>query len=341
MALEADSWRLFGLDLRALPRAWRRGWDEARHWPTFAWLSPQEPVRVLLPDGGEALRLGASATAAPPRAAARAEAVVLPDSMVLVRELVLPRLTDEDAREALALDVRAASPFPPEQTAWGWHARPAGDRLVVRVALAARAHVAACLERSRARLQGGEPEVWADGEAPVVLQGYGEGARAARRVRERRRIAAALAGATVLALALATTPVLQARERLLEAQARLAAMEAESARVIAARDALAQANERARALRAHLRERPDALHLLETLTVALPDAAYLTRLEIQGRQVRLSGQADNASELMDTLGARRALFRDVRAPFPISRAAGADKESFTIEFVLAGEDGAP
>ena len=338
MALEADNWRLFGLDLRSLPRVWRKGWDEALGWPAFAWLSPQEPVRVLLPDGAEVLRLGASASPASPAAAARTLAVVLPDSAVLIRELVLPPLGRGELHDALGLEVAAVSPFPPEQTAWGWRAEALGDRLRVRLALAARAHVAAHLARLDERLGGTEPEVWADAASPIVLNGYAEAARGARCAGERRRIVAMLATSAILLLALAATPVLQARQRLVDAQARYAQVEAETAGLVAARNTLALANELARAVSAHLAERPDILPLIETLTATLPDDAYLTRLEIDGRKVRIAGQAGNASQLMDMLGARPAEFREVRAPSPISRATGADKESFVIEFVLAARD---
>jgi general secretion pathway protein L len=338
MALEADNWRLFGVDLQALPRLWRKGWDEALGWPAFAWLSPQEPVRVLLPDGDEVLRLGASASPASPAAAARTLAVVLPDSAVLIRELVLPPLARGELREALGLEVAAVSPFPPEQAAWGWRAEAQGDRLRVRLALAARAHVAAHLERLGERLGGAQPEVWADAASPIVLNGYAEAARGARLAGARRRIVAVLATTTVLILALAATPILQTRQRLLDAQTRYAQVETETAGLVAARNTLALANERARAVRAHLAERPDVLQLIETLTATLPDDAYLTRLEIDGRKVRIAGQAGNASQLMNMLGARPAEFREVRAPSPISRVIGADKESFVIEFVLAAKE---
>jgi len=335
MASEADNWQFFGLDLRPLLRTWRRGWEEARLWPAFAWLSPEVPVRAILPDGKESLRLGASADLAPDDAPVRAVAVVLPDSSVLIRRLVLPALTGRELRNALALEVAAASPFAPQNTAWGWHALRQGDRLFVRLAIAAQGHIEACIERVRERVTSMEPEVWADANAPIVLQGYGESVRAARTVRERKRILVAASAGIALVLALAATPVLQARQRLADAEARYATLQTETRDVVAAYEALSKARERARALQGHLRERPDVLQVIESLSSTLPEDAYLTRLEINGRKIRITGQADNASALMDTLNDRPAEFREVRAPFPISRSAGAAKESFTLEFTMA------
>ncbi len=323
-----------GIDagLRTLVRAWRLGWEEARQWPAFAWTSPAEPVRVVLPDGSETVRLGPDAVPAPEGATPRAVAVVLPDDLVLVRELSLPRLTAGELREALALDLATASPFAPEDTVWGWRSRIADGRLAVRLALASRAHVADRLAQEGHRLGGAEPEVWADAEAPVVLGGYGEPARLGRLARERTRIAGAAAIAALLVLALAATPLLQAEQR-------LARLEAEVAELVAVHDALLRRGERARALRTELAARADPLRLFETLSVALPDDAWLTRLELDGRQVRMAGQASDAARLMDKLGARPAEFREMRAPAPISRDPGADTDSFALEFVLAPPEG--
>ena len=340
MAFEAGSWRLFGFDLLSLREALRSGWEDALQWPALAWFSPNEPVRVLLPDGGELLRLGTTAQPAPGDATPRAVAVVLPEADVLVRELSLPRLSGDELRQALALEVAALSPFPPDQVAWGWRADPQGTRLRVRLAMAARAHVAAYLELQRDRLAGAEPEVWADADAPVVIGGYAEGARALRLGRQRRRILGAMGVAALLLVALAATPVLQARQRVFDAQAKYEALAAETAGLVAARNELSRANQRAGSVSAYLHERPDIPKLIEVLTMTLPDDAFLARLEVQGRKVRMVGQAGNASQLMTSLGAPGSDFRDVRAPSPISRVGGSGRESFVIEFVLAGAEGA-
>lgn len=339
MRFEARSWTLFGLDLPDFGRRWRNGWEEALRWSAFAWLSPEEPVRVLFPDGGEAVCLGPGLAPAPPGAVPRAVAVVLPESDALVRELALPRLTDGELRDALALEVAAINPFPPDQAVWGWRAEPEDDRLRVRLALAARREVDAHLEREVDRIAGAAVEVWAEGGTPVVLQGFAEHRRAARIVARRRQILAALVAALVLLFVLAATPVLQAGQRAVEAQARYEALKDDTADVTAARSELATANDRVRALRALVAERLDAAWLIETLSRILPDDAFLTRLEVRGRQVRITGQAANASQLMDALSAAGP-FRDVRAPSPISRPVGADRESFVIELVVADEGAA-
>ena len=341
MALEVNNLSLFGLDLRSFGRVWRNGWYEALQWPAFAWLSPSETVRVVLPDGSEVLRQGVSARPARHPGGTRAVAVVVPDDSILVRELVLPRLAIGELQQALALEVAAVSPFSVDDTVWGWSAESSETRTKVRLALAARKHVDAAIESVRLSVASAEPEVWALADAPILLQGYGEHARL-KRVREARgRMLWALVGAVVLAIGAASVPAWQARARVFDAQMHYEQLESQVAGLIAARAALTTGNERARALRAHVSEHQDIPLLLEILTRTLSDDVFLSRLEVKGRQVRIVGQASNASQLMNALGAQASPFRDVRAPSPISRAAGSDKENFVIEFVVPVEGTQP
>lgn len=335
MALEAGNLSLFGFDLRRIGQLWRNGWNEAFRWPALAWLSPPEAVRVLLPGGGEVLRLGASARSAPVDAKPTSVAVVLPEESVLLRELRLPPLAGDELAQAVEFEVLAVSPFPQEQTAWGFDAQAGAGQVQVRLALAAQAHVVSALESAQPRASADQPEVWADAADPIVLRGFGESLRFRRERAARRRILLALGGLVFLLMALAATPVLQARQQVFDAQRRYGGLEGDVAEVVAARNALVVGTERIQAIRTHLAEHPDLPVVLERLTELLPDDAFLTRLEVQGRQVRIVGQARDAAQLMRTLGTPESPFRNVRAPSPISRAGRSDKENFVIEFVVA------
>ncbi|MGD9945818.1 MAG: PilN domain-containing protein [Burkholderiaceae bacterium] len=336
MALELRNTSLFGLDLGGLWGRFRSGWAEALRWPVFAWLSPDEPVRVLLPDGSERVVRGTSAR--PASGSARAVAVVLPDDLVLLRELSLPPLPESELQQAIELDIAASSPFPVDQLAWGWQIDAIDDAAIrCRVALASPAHIDAYLAEQRPRLGETVPELWASEQAPIVFRGYGERPRQ-KRLRQRRwGIVGMLVLVALLAIGLAATPLLQLRERVFDARARFEQLRAQAGPVVAARDSLVRANERARAIQERSKHSIDLGRLIETVTQLLPDGAYLTRLEVQGRQVKIAGFADNASALMETLGTHRE-FREVRAPSAITRQGSTGKESFTIEFVIAAAD---
>jgi general secretion pathway protein L len=340
MALTFDrhSLRLFGIDLAAAPAYLREGWADALRWPALRWLTPDEPVRVIHADGSESVRQGVSARriAAPPRV--RFVAVELPEDDLLRRTLVLPRLSEADLRQAVELDVNAASPFPPEDLAWG-HEVDSGEGVRIDIALTSKPLIARRLELLKPRLGDAVPEVWAGGERPIVIPGYGEVARQARRRRLRLALFGLLAVTGLLLGALAVTPTLQLRERALDAIGRHEALEREVQPQAQMREELARIGEQVALLTRATEKRLDVVALIEEVTRQLPDDAWLTRLEISSDTVRIAGMADNAAQLLQTLGTIPA-FRDVRAPGGISKAPAGGKEGFTIEFRF-GEGKAP
>lgn len=336
MAFEAGNFNLFGLDLARGWEAFAAGWSEALRWKWFSWLSPHQSVRLLCPDGTTAWRKGASASAAPAGNRASPVAVLLPDDIVLYRELVLPDLLPEDVIKAAALDVDLNSPFPPTELAWGLQSSPTDDGARrIRIALASRRHIAGYLESRH--VDASEVEIWAGEGEPVVLVGYRESVRERALARRRGYVLAALGMLIVLLLALAAVPWYVQRSRVFDAQARHAGLEAAVASVVADREALLRSAGQLAAIRDHQRVGADVVTVLARLTNLLPDDAHLTRLEVNGDQVRFSGVAANAANLVDTLGGNGD-FRDVRTPTAISRTSDG-KETFTVELILSPEGG--
>lgn len=331
MALEARQLTLFGVDLARAWKAFSAGWSDALRWQPLAWLSPDQSIRLLLPDGTTEWRKGASSQPAPVGNDVAPVAILLPDDIVLYRDLVLPDLLPEDLAAAAALDVELNSPFPQDVLAWGMRCSiDADDRRSIRIALASRKHIAAYLESHG--LDGGNVEVWAAEGEPVVFSGYREVERV--QALRRRRLGVVLASGLLIAslLVLAATPWYIQRARVFDAQARHAALEASVAPVIADREALLRSAAQLAAVGQHLGTEVDALGVLARLTAVLPDSAHLTRLEINGTQVRFAGIAENAAQLVETVGGQDA-FSEVRTPTAISRTADG-RESFAVELSL-------
>jgi general secretion pathway protein L len=336
MTLDRSSLRLFGLDLAALPGYLREGWAEALRWPALRWLTPDDAVRVLHADGTESVRHGVSARRIAAPARVRFVAVELAEDTLLRRSLVLPRLADDELRQAVELDVRAASPFPEDEVAWGYEVER-GDRLRVDIALTSRKMIEQQVQALAPRLGDVQPEVWVGGERPFVIPGYGEPARLARARRMRLALVGLLAMTALLCVALAVTPTLQLRERAIEAVHRNDELLRTVKPQAQMRDELVRLGEQIRLLGKASEQRPDMVALIDQITRQLPDDATLTRLEISGAgTVRIIGQADNAAQLLQTLGANPA-FREVRAPSGIAKAPAGSKEGFTIEFRVGGE----
>lgn len=337
--LDRSSLRLFGLDLTSVPGFLRDGWAEALRWPVFRWLTPDDAVRVLRADGTESVRWGVSARPIKASERVRFCAVELAEETLLRRSLVLPPLTEDEVRQAVELDVRAASPFPETDVVWGYRIERA-ERLRVEVALTSRQLIEQQLEALRPRLGGVAPEVWVGGEPPFVIAGYGEGARLARARRMRLGLFGLLFASLLLAAALAVTPTLQLRERALGAARKNEELAQAVKTQVQMRDELARLSEQLRLLSKAAEQREDLVGLIDQITRQLPDDAVLSRLEIAGNVVRMMGQADNGVQLLQTLGANPA-FREVRAPAGITRAPVGGKEGFSIEFRVGPEGRLP
>lgn len=338
ITLDARSARLFGLDLTALASFVRAGAAELMQWRIFRWLTPAYPIRLLHADGSESVRRGVSAArlAAPPPQI-RYVAIELPESDVLQRSLSLPRLSSAELRQAASIDAHSASPFPEDDLVWTCDVEPTGDeRVGVRIALTSRQIVERAIAARAAALGGRQPEVWIGGARPLVVPGYGEVTRL--RSQRRDRLLLLLLGGLVLVqlAALAATPVLQARAVALDATAKEVALAERVKEQARQREELAKAADQVRLLNAARAEQRDVLWILNEVTRLFPDDASLGRFEFSGAVVKLVGQADNAAQLLESLG-RHPSFRDVRAPGGITRSRDGGKESFTFEFTVAAK----
>jgi general secretion pathway protein L len=322
---------LFGFDLTRIPAFLRQGWGEALQWPVFTRLLPSEPVRVRHPDGSKSVW----PDGADSQGYVVANALVLPEELLLRRTLHMPFLSAAAQQEAIELALNGASPFPPEKTVWGWRSRVIDSGVEIELVMASREHVANYLAKTVKERHLNEVEVWAASTSadtpPVVLQGYGEARRRTRTLQRYGQIAALAALALVLLLALVASPVARMHRDVSRLNTVLEAVSNETAPALADRNALATANDYLQAAAIYAAAHPDPQELLGRLSTLLPDSVYLTRLELRGHTVNISGLAANAAEVMEILGAQPG-FHEVRAPAAITRDPLSKRESFAIEF---------
>jgi general secretion pathway protein L len=325
-------------DLGALWHELWQPWRELHLWPPFSWLAPQPHVCLLQADGN-ASRWAGDAPAAGDALKAPFTAVELPEALRLDCRLQLPAMAPADLHDAVALEVRTASPFDPSDLVWGYRARPAADGAVaVHAVLASRRaveqHLASCGERLAGRTA---PEVWArdDEGRAVVLQGYGEAARKRRAVRGRWLAYALLLLALVLTGAAAVTPTMQLKLRAMQAAIATQEVETRMAPLLAQREALVRTQGDLDALRGLMAEHVEPLAVVDLLTRLIPDDTFVQRLQVQGAKVTISGQTPNTAALMNTLSGHPDV-RDVRSPAAATRAmGGSGRENFTIELNLS------
>lgn len=235
----------------------------------------------------------------------------LPEGTALWRRLVLPEAAAADLRAALAFEMDRQTPFPAAEVLFDCVvAERGGGRITVEMLVAPRAAVEQALAEARAR-----------GVVPVAVEaptpsGHRFNLMPATGTGWRGRLAVALAAAALLMLAAAFAIGLDRRleaARSLDAEATLARGRAATA--VALRTELETLDRDARALAERKGARPPMVLLLDELTRALPDEAWLTQLDVGDGEAQLWGYAPSAAAVVRRLEQSTVLHRaEFRAP---------------------------
>ena len=327
---------LSGLDLHS---AWATSGLKVRLDAMRARLAPSDPVVLLHPDGTETVwRANAPVPGLQAAKSRKFVAVELPDDLLLRRGFDLPAMSQADTDQAVLLEVRGNSPFPPEDLAWGYVIRDVRDgQRRAEIAIASRRHIGEFIQSRWPDLAGPDkmPEVWvvAGLPAPIVIAGYGEHKRLSHAASKQRWDMALLVAALVLVSLAAMTPTLQLRFRALEAADAFESLVIRVAPLVRKRDEISAMNDKLRALDAAVGDRVDPAGVIAYLTEILPDDTHLYSLDIQKTKIIAAGHTVDASALLQKLSADPKL-RDVRSPTAVTRVPGAAKEAFTVEFTM-------
>ena len=300
------------------------------------WLAGQS-VRLASSDGQRTLVMPGF-TPLPPGAPLvdAFDAVLLPTDAVLERHLRLSaRITGENLLAALRLEVETVSPFPPEETRWGWKTLSCdGTQQHILLAIASAQHIQRHLEAQN-RATSPAPEVWASiGTGYVILRGFGEARRAQAQRRSLQRTGALAALAVLLVCVLLLTPALSARQQTVAANRLVGALTQQAAPELKLREELTALHGLQESLHQHFDGQADLPALLDRLTAATPDTVWLARLEYTPDGLKLTGFADDAGAYLKILQAQNG-FRNVRIPSSIVRDARTKKERFDIQLEFA------
>ncbi len=327
-------WELFGYDVRRLGKHWVAAWRG------FIW-SLDSPLRqrldevVCLHDGPDSTlyQAGEPLQDAP----FSCQALLLPDHLVLSRNLTLPAAVEGDLDAALALELSANSPFSPDDTASGWQVVKRDDEyLYLVLVIVSRSAVMTWIGGEYDLHDPGAREVWADVDGnKVVIGGFGEGQREARYRKRLLRSALIVCVSAAVVLLMAAVGAGMKRAELAHVEAQAAAAEGESAQASRLRARVAMASETAAAARELIAAHPNPHREIARLTRLLGDSAYILQFSMKGREVRIRGRAEDAAAIMQLL-TREPEYSDVTAPQAIIKVANSGLEQFTLNLTLAG-----
>ncbi len=279
--------------------------------------APRPGVTAVLV--GETFALSRNGVPLPPADPAQpvAAAIVLPASLVLTRTLPLPAVGRRDLAQLIALEIDRLMPFPPGSAVFDFETgEPAGNgRVLVTVAAMPRATAAGAVTAARSA-----------GLVPRRL-GLASGFDFLPQLGERGSSGAARFWWTlvaVLAAALVATLIVRdvQRTRALDALVTAHGEGAASARALRLRVLAEDARRRTWLAR---REARDPLRLLAAATRALPDNAWVQRLDFDGTRLRLVGFKNGGVDTVAALrtaavfGAVRPSSSDIAPPQPLGQ----------------------
>ena len=317
-------------------------WHGMLNWRVVAWIKPQQAIRIHLPDGS--VTLSSNLRLARPAnqksiAAARFDAVLLPEQLLLRTTLNLPKLPAFESDAALSLEVQSLSPFPKTDVAWSHEitSTETTDAMTrVQLVMTSRKLVSQHIALTHPALRLQTSEVLAaasSGSGYLRLPGFGE----APRLRQGRiwfwvNISLVIVAMALIAV-MAVTPSVQLFFRFMQGYRAMIELQSKATPVIAQRESFVRTSEQLTNLSDIVGKSVPSLQTLTLITQALPDDTSLLNLQIKDSKVSISGQTVNAAALMKLLDSTPGL-RDVRAPSPATKPIGATRESFSIEFTL-------
>ena len=305
---------------------WLGGWKDAwTRFPKPAALQTRAPIFQTLDGARLTFHIAEDTTAAWHHAVHTdaPQGLLIDDDDILLRALNLPPLGERDIAAAVAMDAQFASPFPPNDTHYGYNIqRLANGSLRIEIAI---------MRQSRVKdIQSHAPfsALFARGlYGAIPLQGN---AHAKIGVWYRSPLTLSLSALLSLVLiAWIISPTLLLRAKAQVHEATLAKLNAQASPSLQKREELNTLQQQLENAHAFDNEHPDPLHLLELLSSQLPDSTWISSLIIRKDQLTLDGSSDNALAIVGLLEKLPDL-KEVRLGASVNRDPRNGRETFQI-----------
>lgn len=262
----------------------------------------------------------------------RSVIVELPPERVLARRVDLPAISRGDLKRLLRFEIARHFPFPAERAFFAHRILPqrdpAAQRIEIEIVAVARETVAE-IRAGLAAAGIAVARIVVPGSEGVPLALDDEIAAPGGSVH--RALVAALAALTVSAIA---SPLVHDRVILSSLEREIAVIAPAAEAAHAARDARARAEAQLAGPLRLAASRPPLVAVLDKLTQAVPDGAWLQSLAISGDEVTIDGLSPSAAAVALQLE-KSGAFANVTFRAPIARDPASGLEHFTIGAMIA------
>ncbi len=345
MAQAGQNWDLFGYDVRQVLKHWRSAWRE------FLWgydspviMQLDERLRVYTEHGeayfhaGQRVSPPVTVQGQPPEI--DCEAVLLPDTLVLSKNIVLPLAVESDLDMVMVLEVTANSPFPESDTGHGWKLSGRDEKnLYIQLAIVSLSSTMSYLGQAYDCHDAQAREVWAEvDDAVIVLSGFGEKKRLQRYNKRLLRVASTIAYSAILLVIIAATAAGMKYLELQQLRSLSAQVKTQAGNALEMRSTIVSANETITAMGALMAQRPNPHFEMVRLTQMLGDDVSLIQFTMQGTGLNIRGIADDATVVVQQLTDEPAYAR-VTAPQAITKYFNTGQEQFFLNIELGSGTG--
>lgn len=337
MKIDSNDLSLFGLDLSKTFGYVRLAWHDllwGKDSPLRKAFAETTKVKSANNEQAGYYCLGIKKNLAAPKVLSNA--YILPDEIILQKNLKLPASLELELAEVVQLEILASCPFEPEETRFAWLSKSdGGDFIDVQVAMARKADI----ERHKieAGLDENEIELWAMlGSGVACFEG---GALEHRNSRYKKRLLTTFSLLLISYLLLLFSPAIISTARALQAEKveqQFASLKQSSAKAVALKEELAKKNIVLEEVDSLLTENSNILQVLAGLTNISEDSVWFRSVRFDKDKLQLQGYADNAGEFLQLLSQHKA-FEQVKQRGGIRKDRASGQEVFTVEMQLVND----
>ncbi|MGH8659536.1 MAG: PilN domain-containing protein [Gammaproteobacteria bacterium] len=268
--------------------------------------------------------------------------ILLPASECIRKSITLPLAAEENLREVIGFEMDRLTPFHLEEIYFDYRILerdPDGQRLRLELFLSPRAPVDAVTQRLNSWGFKAQAVAFADPAEPsrvtheLTLLADGDTRSAANR---ELWVQAALIG--LLLFVAFFLPLYLNGEKLTALQEQIAQVRKQAGAATRLRQQLEQLRSGAQYVVGKRKDLPLRIATLDQLARLMPDDAWLNRLQVDGNQITIQGEADRATTLIEKLESSQD-FAGARFTSPIRQNIRTSKEQYNLSAEIVGEKG--
>ena len=261
--------------------------------------------------------------------------LLLPEERVLFKTLQLPSSVLNDLDSVLAFQVTALSPFPKDETVFGYDVIMTHDKLMITLVITSKQYVDDTIREYRDLIDASE--IWASvNESAIRLSSLGETLRENLAAKKLKNTSMLMLLSVSILLLLPLIPVVAEKKHLADVHSHLSSYQSLSREAVNDRNRWVEITAYHPLIEDLQARQWVPLQQLNQLTQALDDHSWLTGYDFSDMTLKIDGRSRNAAHLLAHLS-NKPEYLSVNSTSPMVRDSSG-YERFSFELVLRGSE---